>query len=107
MRSSTWGRLAVVATVLASPLFLLGCGDDGGGGDLAAYCAFSEELDESEDVPSNDQFDRLADLAPSEIRDEVSRAVGIIKDEGEAAFGNDQFLEDIAAIEAFEEANCT
>ncbi len=109
MRPSTWGRLAVAATALAaSPAILLGCGDDDGGGDVAAYCALSQELDQAEDFPSNDELDRLADLAPSEIRDEVSRAVGIIKVEGaEAAFGNEQFLEDVGAIEAFEDANCT
>ena len=89
------------------------CGDDNDEGDLATYCRLSAELDQQEDLPSDDQLDEIRDAAPSEIRDEVDVVVDSFKEANddpenfEQVFDDPDFEEAITEIEAFEDENCT
>jgi hypothetical protein len=105
----------VIRVVTASAIVVLlaaGCGDDGGSGDgdgdLAAYCALSAELDANDDFPSDEDLDRIKELAPSEISSQVTELVDIFKEQGEAAFDNqtEEFVATGQAIDAFEAENC-
>ena len=106
MRLSQGGRLglAIGAMSIAS-LGFVACGDDGGD-DVAAYCDLSAELDAQGTVPSLEQLDEIASLAPDEISDEVDTVVEIFKAEGEAAFSDPELEEAFVSIDEFEAENC-
>lgn len=102
-----------VGTASLTMLLVLGaaaCGDDDDAEDAAvsadAYCAASAALDEQDDLPSDDQMDELADLAPDEIGDEVTLVVDAFKEDGPAAFGDADVEEAFEAIDEFEIAEC-
>ena len=106
MRRTVIGVLAASAMIV---LLATGCGDDsGGGGDGAAYCDKSAELDAADGLPSDADLDEIKELAPSEISDQVAVLVDAFQDEGEAAFENagEEFIAAGAAIEEFEAENC-
>ena len=67
------------------------------------YCEFSAELDTRQGVPSEEDFDRIVEVAPEEIKDDVETLVGEIQ------AGNQESEEAQAAaarLEAWEEDNC-
>lgn len=106
-------RFLEMSAAVAAAVVLVGtagCGDDDGGDgdDVAAYCDFSAELDEQEGLPSDDQLDRIVELAPGEIRDEIEFVAERVKEQGEEIFAEED--EDVLAafeeIEAFEAENC-
>lgn len=105
MRRTVIGVLAASAMIV---LLAAGCGDDSGGGDVAAYCDKSAELDAADGLPSDADLDEIKELAPSEISDQVDVLVDAFQDEGEAAFENagEEFIAAGAAIEEFEAENC-
>ena len=106
MRKTVVGVLAVGAVTV---LLTAGCGDDSGaGGDVAAYCDKSAELDAADGFPSDADLDEIKELAPNEISDEVALLVDAFQEEGEAAFENagEDFIAASAAIEEFEAENC-
>lgn len=102
----------MIRLIAASAVFVLlaaGCGDDGGGGDdVAAYCDFVAELDEGDGIPSDEDLDKVADLAPSEISDEVNQVVDAFKEQGEEVFAeaSAELITASEAIETYESENC-
>jgi len=99
--------VALAALALAGSGALVACGDDDDdGGDLAAYCELSAELDEQETFPSDEQLDEIADLAPAEIADEADLAAERLQEDGEEAFDDPEVEEAFISIEEFEGENC-
>jgi uncharacterized cupredoxin-like copper-binding protein len=112
-------RLAALAVL---PLLVFAaCGDDddtaagngNGDGEEAAgvqeYCDASEELDEGDGPPTDEQFERLKQLAPAEIRDDVVYvADAFIAAEGDfgAAFADPEVGVRLANIEQWEVDAC-
>jgi hypothetical protein len=66
------------------------------------------ELDEGEGIPSDEDLDKAADLAPSEISGDVDTLVAAFKADGEAVFeeASDELIAASDAIEAYESENC-
>ena len=121
--TKVWRTAAVAGLVGALSLGLAACGDDDDGDagtaseavdetagqDVAEYCAFSASLDEGDDLPSDDELDRLVELASEEIADQVELVAETVKEEGEAAFGdegNTEFFSALEDIESYEEREC-
>ena len=100
------GVLRGLAAVAVALLVAAGCGDDDGGDDVAAYCDFSAQLDAADETPSDEDLDRIAELAPSEISDEVQTVVDEFKASGEEAFVDESVVEAFETIEAYEAENC-
>ena len=102
----------VIRLVAASAMIVLlaaGCGDDGDSGDdVAAYCEFVAGLDAADDFPSDDDLDRVKELAPSEISDQVAVIADAFKEQGEEVFDDpsEEFITAGEEIEAFESENC-
>ena len=94
------------------------CGDGGGegaGGDInpafADYCALAIELDEQPSFPTEQQLIAIRDAAPEEIAEEAEVVVAgflaaMEAGSPEAAFDDPQVVENLDAIEAFDEENC-
>ncbi|HUW02090.1 MAG TPA: hypothetical protein VMW08_07060 [Acidimicrobiales bacterium] len=87
--------------------------DDSGGDDaLTEYCEYVTSLDQGLVYPTDDQWDRLAELSPSEIADEAQVVAEMAKrvDEGfEITYGEEgppDFWGAALTIEAFQEENC-
>jgi uncharacterized Zn finger protein (UPF0148 family) len=101
---SILAALGVVSLVA----FGAACGDDDGGGDdLAAYCAKVAEFEAMDEQPSDEELDEIIDLAPEEVRDDVSTLVEALKaDEEPEGEELDTVLEAEERITAFEEENC-
>jgi hypothetical protein len=105
-------KAAAAAAITGLSLGLVACGDDdddAGGDDVAAYCEYSASLDEGDSLPTDEQLDRLAELAPDEIASQADVVVREIKDQGEAVFADESnvdFFEALEEIEAYEEENC-
>jgi hypothetical protein len=104
-----------VGGVTALALIAAGCGDDDDSdGDLAAYCAMSDDLDAQASFPTDEQLDDLADVAPSEIKDDVETFIDAIKDlddpndqqQVEALFNDPEVVEAVENVERFENENC-
>ncbi len=87
---------------------------DATGGDdaLTAYCEYITSLDERLGFPTDDEWDRLAELAPNEIADDAAVIVEWAKRVGEAYeidYGEEGGPDPSGAasrIEAFSESNC-
>lgn len=101
-----WIRLAAVGAIVM--LGLAACDSDDGGGDLAAYCELSAELDDTEGFPSDEQLEDLRDAAPDEISDEVGFVVDRVTeaDDPREAFEDDEVNSRIETLEEFEAENC-
>jgi hypothetical protein len=117
-------RNRILVAIVVAPLALLGaCGDDddgngnGNGNEEAgasteAYCAMTEELSETDDMPSPAELEQLAAVAPPEIRDDVEAvvdALGGIEDEDEGAaviLEQPDLIDRFERIEAFEAEHC-
>jgi hypothetical protein len=118
-------RNRILVAMMVAPLALLGaCGDDDGNGDgdgdgdeeaaasTEAYCAMTEELSETDDMPSPAELEQLAAVAPPEIRDDVEAvvdALGGIEDEDEGAaviLEQPDLIDRFERIEAFEAEHC-
>ncbi len=112
----TKGRSAVVATALVVTLvWSLGAcsGDDAENGsssaastdgDVEAYCDYVASF--GEEVPSEEEFEQLAGLAPGEIADEVRLVANSFYDDEATGDEIDDALGAIDEIEAFEAENC-
>lgn len=105
----------VVTAVLLASLVFAACGDDdessdatsgGSDGDPQAYCDAAAALDENEVIPTDEQFDELAELAPEAIKDDVDLVVERFKDVGPDAFTEGEVDQAIARIEAYEVDEC-
>lgn len=94
-------------------LVLAGCGDDDGGGDagngdggdLEAFCELNTELDDQQDLPSDEQLDRIVELAPGEIRGATETLADAFRGDPDPD-DFDEIFDDpevIAADEEFEE----
>jgi len=86
-------------------LGLIACGDDGGG-DVTAYCDLSAELEAQGGIPTDEQFDEIASLAPDEISDQTDTVVETFKADGAAALEDPAVEEAFVSIEEFEAENC-
>ena len=87
--------------------------DDTGGDDaLTAYCEYITGLDESLVFPTDDEWDRLAELSPNEIADDAAVIVEWAKRVGEAyevnygEEGGPDLSGAASRIAAFSESNC-
>jgi hypothetical protein len=100
-------RRSIAFVAVVALVGLAGCGDDDDGGDLAAYCTASAELDAQESFPTDEQLDEIAELAPDEISDEVDTVVELLKEEGEAAYQGEEIEDLFAPIVDFDTENCT
>lgn len=101
--------IKAVATSAIMVLFAVACGDDGGGDDVGAFCDFVTKLDQVEGFPSDEDLDRIKELAPSEISDQVTIVADAFKEQGEAVF-DDPSKEVLAAgneVTAYQEETCT
>ena len=106
MKLQRGGRVALMIGAMSiASLGLVACGDDGGS-DITAYCDLSAEFDTQDGLPTDEQFDEIASLAPDEISDDVDTVVEIFKADGEAAFEDPVTEEAFASIEDFEAENC-
>jgi predicted Zn-dependent protease with MMP-like domain len=79
--------------------------------EFTEYCAAVAELDQQEEFASAEQFERVREVAPDEIRDEINTAIDIIvaaieSGDPEAAFDDPALQEAFGPIEAFETENC-
>lgn len=119
-------RAFAVASCLA--LVAVACGDDdeeptaagedttttteaeeGGEGEDSEYCRLAKELDESEEMPTVEQFEAIRDAAPEEISEEVDVVVdAIVAADGDLgkAFADPAVEENIGAIEDYEADAC-
>lgn len=97
----------------AGALALSACG--GGGDDVAAYCEQSDALQASagdsgqSGMPSAEQLQRVIDVAPDEIRDELQTLVSALEDmrEGDTSGLQDPEVQEAAqAVQSFESENC-
>lgn len=108
MSTSTLTKAASASAAFLLLLGAAGCSDDGGG-DVQAYCDFSASLDD-EAEPTQEQYDEIKSLAPSEISDEVDLVVNDIEEVGpdaeEIPDFSDEFFAALDDIEAFEAENC-
>lgn len=107
-RMRRWAAIGFVLMLVGAA-----CGsDDGGGGDVAAFCSLSAEFEEQSEFPSAEQLDEVVDAAPGEIRDDVETladAFRSIEDDPEVAaevFEDEEVLEAGERVEQFEEENC-
>jgi hypothetical protein len=95
-RAGTWrpDRIVGALCLLALSGLLAACGGAGTGtavaasGDVVGYCALSQEVNTSGNVPSSAQVTELIRLAPPEIRGDVTTALraGDASDTGVQAF---------------------
>ncbi|HUR50274.1 MAG TPA: hypothetical protein VMY88_12205 [Acidimicrobiales bacterium] len=67
------------------------------------YCEFSAELDARGEKPSEEDFDRIVEVAPDEIKDDVETLVTAIRAGDE---GNEEAMSAGARLEAWEDENC-
>lgn len=100
-------RLAGAGLVVV--MAVAGCGDDTDDGDAEAssideYCAVIEEV--GDELPTDEQFDRILEAAPEEIAENLEIVVGAIREDGEAAFASAEVAENFPAIQTFEAENC-
>lgn len=81
-------------------------------GEVDAYCALAEEMDQREDFPTAEQMTRYIELAPAEIADAANTAASaLIPVAGDmvasmAVFAQDDVELAIDEIDAYETANC-
>lgn len=104
------------AIAIAGVLAVAGCGGDdgGGGGDVQAYCRLSQESEGSSGFPTDQELEEFRDAAPPEIRDDVDTLVDAFRevedpDDPNAAlalFEDEEVVEAIENIQAFEAENC-
>ena len=86
--------------------------DDSGDDALIAYCEYIASLDESLVFPTDDEWDRLAELSPNEIADDAAVIVEWAKRVGEAyevnygEEGGPDLSGAASRIAAFSESNC-
>ena len=79
--------------------------------EFAEYCALALEVDAQPSFPDEEQLNELLAAAPDEIRAEAEVVVAAFleayaNDTPEAAFDDPVVVENLGAIEDFEEANC-
>lgn len=106
-----WGCAALAVAVVVA-----GCGgdDDGGDGDLAAYCELVEEADSRDGFPSDEEIEAFLDVAPEEVRDDIETLTDAFRDvedpdDVEAlleALEEPEVAEAIEDIEAFDADRC-
>lgn len=104
----------ILTLAMAGTLALAGaaCDNDenGGEGDLEAYCALTAALDDVEGVPTDDQLDAIEDAAPPEIEDDVNTAADALRDadpeDPEATFDDPEVSAAFTNLEEFEDENC-
>jgi hypothetical protein len=105
MHRTVWRTIIVSLVVLG---VAVGCGDDDRGDVVDAYCALGAQLDATQGFPSDEELDRIAEAAPSEIREDLQIVVDAFQDKGEAVFDeeNEELTEAIGEVEAYDAANC-
>ncbi|HWH31588.1 MAG TPA: hypothetical protein VNU01_02845 [Egibacteraceae bacterium] len=105
-------RLTRAAAIAAALLLMLtACGDDDadsadGGDTVTAYCDYVAELDDGESLPTEEQLDRLEELAPEEIAEEIAVASNGLREQGTNAFGDPDVNKAFDAIESYESEHC-
>lgn len=79
--------MRILLLVLAVPalLFSAGCSDDGGGGDVEAFCELLRESEDDDNTdPTTDEgreaFAELVAVAPDEVKDDLATMMGFIED---------------------------
>lgn len=108
------GTATSTALMAAGALALSACGG-GGGGDAAAFCEQSDALEASaggsgeSGMPSSEQLQRVIDVAPDEIRDELQTLVSALEDmrQGDTSGLQDPEVQEAAqAVQSFSAENC-
>lgn len=117
-------RVTAVAALCAFGLLAVACGDDDDtaavddtgttaaeaeGGEFAEYCDATAELDSQESAPTAEQMERIKELRPDEIGEDVDFvADAIIEADGDfgKVFGDPEVEERLTAIEDWESENC-
>ena len=101
-------RVAVVGVLLLGTGLVAGCGDDDEdeGATSEEFCDLARELNEAEGFPEGERMDAYVDAAPDEIKDEAELAIDAIKEQGEDAFGDEEVIEAVEAIERLEADEC-
>lgn len=118
-------RVKAVAALCALGLLAVACGDDDDteavaeettataaeaeGGEFAEYCEATAELDSQESAPTAEQMERIKEVRPDEIGEDVDFvADAIIAADGDfgKVFGDPEVEERIGAIEEWEGQNC-
>lgn len=95
-----------LALAVVGALVFAGCSDDEETSESSVeeYCAVIEEI--GDDLPTDEQFERLLDTAPDEIAEDLQVVVDAFRTDPEAAFSDPDVVASFPAIEAFEAANC-
>ncbi len=119
-------RVKAVAALCAFGLLAVACGDDDdteaaaddttttvaeaeGAGDFEEYCEATAELDSQEGAPTAEQMERIKEVRPDEIGEDVDFvADAIIEADGDfgKVFGDPEVEERMTAIEDWEGENC-
>lgn len=98
-------KRTVVSTLLAS-LIVFGCGDDDSASDTQAFCDVMARGHETGAPPDAEGFKKLEELAPTEIRDDVSRAADLFRQKGSDVIDDPEFQRIDVAVEDWEAENC-
>lgn len=121
-------RVRALAALCAFGLLATACGDDddteaaagdqttttvaegeGAGSSIEEYCAATAELDDAEGPPTAEQMERIKELAPEEIAEDVEFvADAFIAAEGDMGkvFSDPEVEERLNPIEQWEDENC-
>lgn len=106
-RSFCWLAVGVLV-LLTGP----GCGDsevDGGSGDLQAFCDKAAALDRLNRPPTDEELDRLVEVAPDEIEDEaviLVEAAREFREGNENAADSPEIQQAGNRLDEFVENNC-
>lgn len=76
------------------------------GDDAQAFCEANDELDAEEGPPTGEQLQELADIAPTEMKDETGVVAERFAVEGLDAFDDARVSEALGNIESWRQENC-
>lgn len=106
-------RFAATGLAALALVFTGACSDDADvdadisadtdSGDAERYCELAAELDAGTEMPTDEQFEELAEAAPAEIEDDVRTLIDAIKDGSEES---EEAQEAEANLRAWESENC-
>lgn len=115
-------RYLALLALLFAPLVAVSCSDDGGGGDVEAFCdqiVVLESMEDPTDEEAQQALQDLVDDAPSEIKGDLEVVVGVFDDlqgldeddpeamgEVFALMENEEFIEASENLEAFGVDEC-